>query len=320
MVVETPTRHHSKSLTARSCGLFLSNIRVMEKIIKEQESIETKWSQSDKIEDYPINSPRWLSLIDFVGEQWKEIKGYDGKYLISCYGRVKNTGSSFSPPHILKVYSPKIRSSYWRVDLYYNRQRITRVLHRYVAEAFIPNPDNLPFVNHKDENKLNPCVSNLEWCTQKYNSNYGTFPERMRHMKLKRGLKTVYQYTIDGQYVASYPSSKQASAAMGLKSNNISEVCNAKYKRNTAKGFIWSYTTDEAEIRKRVNMVNNSRNRFGGRNKRKKIKQYTLNGELVNIFPSACSAAYANNIHRWYILECAKGNKKTYKGYKWTFA
>ena len=105
-------------------------------------------------------------------EEWRDIKGYEGLYQISNLGRVH----SYYKRDILE---PKEDKGYLRVGLYKNGKRKPYSIHRLVAEAFIPNPNNYPQVNHKDEDKSNNRVSNLEWCTAKYNINYGTHNKRM---------------------------------------------------------------------------------------------------------------------------------------------
>ena len=107
-------------------------------------------------------------------EIWKDIKGYEGKYQISSHGRVRSLKNS--KERILKPH--KDTSGYKQVDLLKDGKRKTCSVHRLVANHFIPNPNNLPQVNHKDENKLNNNIENLEWCTQKYNCNYGTRNKR----------------------------------------------------------------------------------------------------------------------------------------------
>lgn len=111
-----------------------------------------------------------------------------------------------------------------------------RFVHRLVALAFIPNPNNYPCVNHKDENKSNPLPDNLEWCDIKYNTNYGT--SRLRYA-MSRGSK-VEQYTIDGDFVAEYYSMGAAATAIGVKSaGNICMCC--KGQRPIAYGYVWKY-------------------------------------------------------------------------------
>ena len=110
-------------------------------------------------------------------EIWKDIKGYEGLYQVSNLGRVKsfnymNTGKEkIKTPTLQKKYTMK-QGGYLQTTLYKNNKSKTVLVHRLVAEAFIPNPDNLPQVNHKDYNKTNNCVENLEWCSAKYNSNH----------------------------------------------------------------------------------------------------------------------------------------------------
>ena len=107
-------------------------------------------------------------------EIWKDIQGYEGLYRVSNLGRVKSFHKA--KEHIL---SPgKDKDGYFQVQLYKNGINKMRKVHRLVAQAFISNPNNLPQINHKDENKQNNNVDNLEWCTNEYNHNYGTRNER----------------------------------------------------------------------------------------------------------------------------------------------
>ena len=98
----------------------------------------------------------------------KDIIGYEGQYAVTEDGKVW----SYKTKRFL--VTSVHRNGYIKVSLWKNNKQKTYFMHRLVAEAFIPNPDNLPQVNHKDENKTNNCVSNLEWCTHKYNNNYGS--------------------------------------------------------------------------------------------------------------------------------------------------
>lgn len=110
-------------------------------------------------------------------EIWKDIEGYEGLYQISNWGRVKSLNYNRTGKEgILKPIPTN--NGYMIIGLYKNRKPNQYSIHRLVAQAFIPNPDNLPQVNHKDEDKSNNCVWNLEWCTAEYNMNYGTRNER----------------------------------------------------------------------------------------------------------------------------------------------
>lgn len=113
-------------------------------------------------------------------------------------------------------------------------------LHRVLAEAFIDNPKNLPQVNHKDENPENNNIDNLEWCTAKDNSNYGTRNERISE-KLTNGKrsKKVAQYTLEGKLVKVWPSSMEIQRQLGYSQGNISMCCRGE--RRVAYGFVWKY-------------------------------------------------------------------------------
>ena len=114
-------------------------------------------------------------------EIWKDIKDYEGYYQVSNLGRIKSlsriqingrNNRTFIRKEKLLVLKPNVYG-YFRISLCKNSKIKTFQVHRLVAEAFIPNPNNLPCVNHKDENKGNNRVDNLEWCTHRYNNNYG---------------------------------------------------------------------------------------------------------------------------------------------------
>ena len=121
-------------------------------------------------------------------EEWRPIEGYEGLYEVSNLGRVRSLDRFYYRLHKGKVLSPtKDRYGYLTVTLNCNGKSKTIKIHRLVAQAFLPNPDNLPQVNHKDEDKTNNNVDNLEWCTAKYNVNFGTRQERYRNTMLEKG-------------------------------------------------------------------------------------------------------------------------------------
>ena len=163
-------------------------------------------------------------------EIWRPVIGYEN-YEISSLGRIRNVITG-------KVLKPlKGKNGYLHIDLKSKHCYI----HRLVAEAFIPNPDNLPLINHKDENPLNNCVDNLEWCTHKYNINYGTAIQRRIKTQLNSSIfsKPVGQYSLDGTLIKVYPSQCEAVRQTGFSQGNIWSCCLGK--RKTHKGYIWRY-------------------------------------------------------------------------------
>lgn len=108
-----------------------------------------------------------------IEEIWKSIKGYEDLYAVSNFGKVKSLKYG-------KILKPQNKGNgYLQVSLCRNGKRKTLLVHRLVAEAFIPNPYGLPEINHIDENKSNNCVENLEWSDAKYNTNYGSRTKRI---------------------------------------------------------------------------------------------------------------------------------------------
>ena len=122
-----------------------------------------------------------------MNEEWKDIKGYEGKYQVSNLGRIKSLNYNHTKKEKILDIKPR-KDGYMYVGLFKNGKRKSFKVHRLVAEVFIENPNKYPVINHKDENKSNNCISNLEWCTHKYNVNYGTraqkFSEKMQGREL----------------------------------------------------------------------------------------------------------------------------------------
>lgn len=119
-------------------------------------------------------------------ETWKDVKGYEGLYQVSDMGNVKRVQhEDYNCRQGYRIFKERLLKQeinfrgYMKVTLSKNNIHKGLFVHRLVAEAFILNPNNYPQVNHKDENKANNCVDNLEWCDNKYNNNYGTKPQRL---------------------------------------------------------------------------------------------------------------------------------------------
>lgn len=175
-------------------------------------------------------------------EIWKDIEGYEGLYQVSNFGRIKSVERKVKNGNGYRIVKSKIlkdrtdKGGYKIIDLRKGLNKKTHKVHRLVAIAFLPNPDNKPEVNHKQENKkeLNS-VSNLEWVTSKENMNYGTLNQR----KSKRFSKKVYQYTLDYKLIKVWNSTKECKQA-GFNSSHVADCCRGTLK--THKGYKWSYT------------------------------------------------------------------------------
>lgn len=178
---------------------------------------------------------------EYTNEIWKPIKGYEKLYEISNYGRVKSLPRKigFVIQHeekILNTYLNKF--GYLKVRLTKNYIGKNYFVHRLVAEAFLDNPLNLPCVNHKDECKTNNHVSNLEFCTQKYNCNYGTAIARRVEKSIISLSKPVLQFDKQGNLIREWSSISEA-CRNGYTASSICQCCQGK--RKSHKGFIWRY-------------------------------------------------------------------------------
>ena len=163
-------------------------------------------------------------------EEFRDIPGYEGMYEVSNLGRVRRDG---------KILKPLKDSGYLQVHLSKNGIAKKVLIHRLVALAFLPNPQNLPCINHKDEDKTNNYVNNLEWCTYEYNSNYGTRNERAGEKISEKKSKPVLQYDKTGNFIREWPSMIKVEEELGINQSNISQCCLGN--RNSAGGFIWKY-------------------------------------------------------------------------------
>lgn len=230
-----------------------------------------------------------------VVEIWKPIFGFEGLYEVSSLGRVKNIPHWVTRDYVKKdgvrvtdrlfvkekILTPKKKYHHRNRnkgnDAYYlgfslrkAGKYINKMLHKIIAEAFIPNPENKPCIDHINGDPLDNRIENLRWCTYKENNNYPIAKARkaisavgirkgwkhteefkqMISAKLKgreikkewfaHRLKKVYQYSINGDFIAEYESMTEASKKVGISSGQLSDCCRGKHK--TGKGFVWSYT------------------------------------------------------------------------------
>lgn len=180
-------------------------------------------------------------------EMWRDIKGFEGKYQVSNLGRVRNIKFIGHPRSTKqqRILKQKInRDGYPMVHLSDGNLDFHPAVHRLVALAFIDNPDSLPQVNHKDENKQNNCVDNLEWCTKLYNTRYGTGQLRA-HEKKKKAILQLDKNT--KEIVKEYASATDAAIEMfGTTQKKKAISCCARGERPTAYGYSWKYKTGSA--------------------------------------------------------------------------
>ena len=169
-------------------------------------------------------------------EQWKDIKGYEGRYQVSNLGRVRTCISQFAEQEFLSI-SPTHDKRYLRTFLYKNGKRNFFSVHRLVAQAFIPNPDNKPQVNHIDGNRWNNTASNLEWATPLENTRHkDTVLKRYGILGRPRPVLCVETGEI-------FHSVCQAAKSKNVYHTNIPKACRGKLY--TTGGYHWKYVENE---------------------------------------------------------------------------
>lgn len=175
-------------------------------------------------------------------EIWKDIENYEGFYQVSNLGRVRSLDRFVKwrdKKYFVKGKLMKQIIGPWGypwVSLRKDKTRKSKLVHILVAKAFIPNPLNLPIVNHKDENKTNAFAENLEWCTQQYNSVYNGVQNRKCWDNIVRA---VTQYDKNMVKIKDWNSVSEASRYYNIPVTNIIACC--KGKRKTSGTFIWKY-------------------------------------------------------------------------------
>lgn len=172
----------------------------------------------------------------------RPISGYEGLYSVDTDGNIYSDRKGI-------ILKPNKVNGYNQYSLNKNGKRKLFLGHVMVAKTFIPNPNNYPIVNHKDEVRDNNNVGNLEWCTHAYNTNYGTCTEKMRKSHTLSGaiavMRKVIQIDGSGNVVNEFESISEASRQTGINLANIAACCK-KYKfRHTAGGYAWEYKEEE---------------------------------------------------------------------------
>ena len=170
--------------------------------------------------------------------KWLPIPNFEGLYEINTLSQIRNSSGEILKQQIRREkYTCYKVVSLWKDGRYYKKG-----VHRLMAETFLPNPDCLPVVNHKDEDGTNNLLSNLEWCSKSYNASYGTAPKKISRAtkgKESEKRKPVLCYGMDGSFMSWYPSVTAAAKDVRGNTSNIAAVCNGE--RKTAYGYVWVY-------------------------------------------------------------------------------
>lgn len=224
-------------------------------------------------------------------EIWRDIPGYEGSYQVSNRGRVKSLLRNR-----IRILKPRKRSrgmKYLNVALFTNGKRKEESIHRLVALAFLPNPNNYPVINHKDENPGNNHVDNLEWCTVEYNYKYS---EKTRLKNLRKAVREKESWR-KGIIKAQKISKEKKTWIKAM------EIC---HERQT-----WKKGLAKAHEKQTWKKANESR-RIG-------VIQMDINGKEIGRFASIKEASELIGIALTCICACCHGRRKTAGGYKWQF-
>lgn len=170
-------------------------------------------------------------------EHWKPLISYNNLIEVSNFGNVRRVGKKV-------LLKPRLdKNGYLYVHIRISNLGINKMskIHRLVAEAFLPNPKMYSIINHKNEIKTDNRVENLEWCTCKYNINYGTGLQRraFNSRNQKHRSCPILQYSINGEFIQEFPSFKEVQRYLGKPYSNVWNVCNGK--KESAYGYKWSY-------------------------------------------------------------------------------
>ena len=175
-------------------------------------------------------------------EEWRDVIGYEGLYEVSNLGNVRSCEHFTNGHHLMsRVLRQNLSNRYLHVKLYKSQAKRSLRVHRLVAMAFVPNPDDKPQVNHIDGNRFNNSASNLEWCTSSENMIHaiktGLFEPSTESTK-----KKVLQLDMNGNIVNEWDSMTDAAKALGLQVSNISHCCSGRIRQTG--GFKWRRSSE----------------------------------------------------------------------------
>lgn len=258
----------------------------------------------------------WLPMIT---EVWRPIPGLYG-YEVSSFGNARSwwkkgkkgigMGKGSGPREISEF--PKLMKQHADSDGYMttsvtdaNGVHKSVKVHRLVAMAFVPNPENLPQINHKDENKLNNHFDNLEWCTTQYNLRYGTRTQRSAD---SRSIE-ISCYDLDGNHIRDYKSMTEANRILNAKDNHINGCCHGA--RNQAHGFQWRFKSEGLE---KIDPVQKPKYHL------RPVTCFDDDGNVVETYNSIKEACIARGVSSGNICQCLCGKVQHTGGLRWKYA
>lgn len=236
-------------------------------------------------------------------ELWKDIPNFEGYYQASNLGRIRSVDRYVKYKNTDgvalrkgKILSPKTSNKgYLETTLMKEGKNYYKRIHQLIASAFLPNPNNYPYINHINENKKDNRVENLEWCTPKYNT------EAYHESRIQ-----VFQYTLQGKLLKIWHSITKAAESIGLDKTGIQHCCNGN-KLKTYGGYIWSYKSlsfDKIKERKDNRRL-------------VQVLQIDSTGNIIHSYKSVANAAKAVGCNPSAITMAINGMRKTIKGYQW---
>lgn len=250
-------------------------------------------------------------------EVWKPVKeeGFEGFYEVSDHGRIRSVDRIVEGKRGPIKYKGKLISTPLNDDGYpafnfcYAGKKKSARVHQVVAKAFIPNPANLPEINHKDEDKANNCISNLEWCTREYNMNYGTGLKRMKKHpnQIKRHEESkapIVGINIKDGLEIRFESISEANRK-GFKRRNLWSALNGYDVSHN--GYVWCYE-NKYSISKVEELLK--------RTKVKRVAHIDSNGNILRVFENSKEASKILGVDSSQISRVCNGKAKHTKGYK----
>lgn len=254
--------------------------------------------------------------------EWKDVVGYEGIYKVSSNGEIFSviSGKNLRPV--------KSSTGYLHVQLYLNHKPKTINVHKIVADAFLPPKDGCPEINHKDGNKANNDLTNLERVSKKENARHAinTGLRKSSPMAGRTGAsnprsKEILQYSLSGEYLRSFYGISEASRIIGCHSSAITACLTGRKK--SGANYIWKYKTSSdfplvIDVPARVYPKGRTWKQKKKRDMHK-IQQFTKNGELVNTWENYIELIKKTGFDNGNIYKCINGKIKTAYGYIWRY-